>query len=132
MSVSLPGPVQAVFDATNAGDTAAFLAAFAEDGVIDDWGREFRGHAAIQRWSDGENIGVQATWAPTEVADARRRARGDRHGGRQRLQRPQPLHLPYGRRTRHPDDDPRLTRARPWARDAAPVAGPPRAGPPPR
>jgi len=67
MTVSLPGPVQAVFDATNAGDTEAFLAAFADDGVVDDWGREFRGHAEIKRWSDGENIGVRATWAPTEV-----------------------------------------------------------------
>jgi hypothetical protein len=67
MTVPLPAPVQAVFDATNAGDTQAFLAAFTTDGVVDDWGREFRGHDAIRRWSDGENIGVQATWDPTEV-----------------------------------------------------------------
>jgi hypothetical protein len=68
MTVSLPAPVQAVFDATNAGDTPAFLAAFAADGVVDDWGREFRGHAEIQRWSDGENIGVKATWTPAEIS----------------------------------------------------------------
>ena len=55
MTVSLPAPVQAVFDATNAGDTAAFLDAFTADGVVDDWGREFRGHAEIQRWSDGRH-----------------------------------------------------------------------------
>jgi hypothetical protein len=67
MTVSLPAPVQAVFDATNAGDTSAFLAAFTADGVVDDWGREFRGYAEIQRWSDGENIGVQATWTPTGI-----------------------------------------------------------------
>jgi hypothetical protein len=67
MTVTLPAPVQAVFDATNAGDTPAFLAAFAGDGVVDDWGREFRGHEAIQRWSDGENIGVQARLTPTGV-----------------------------------------------------------------
>jgi SnoaL-like domain len=60
MTVPLPAPVQAVFDATNAGDTDAFLAAFARDGVVDDWGREFHGQEAIRRWSDTENIGVQA------------------------------------------------------------------------
>jgi hypothetical protein len=67
MTTSLPAPVRAVFDATNAGDTAAFLAAFAADGVVDDWGREFRGHEAIRQWSDGENIGVHATFEVTEV-----------------------------------------------------------------
>ena len=70
MTVNLPAPVQAVFDATNAGDTAAFLDAFTADGVVDDWGREFRGHAEIQRWSDGENIGVKATWTPTAITSA--------------------------------------------------------------
>jgi hypothetical protein len=67
MTTSLPAPVQAVFDATNAGDTDAFLAAFAADGVVDDWGREFHGHEAIKGWSDNENIGVQAHF---DVVDA--------------------------------------------------------------
>jgi hypothetical protein len=67
MTVSLPAPVQAVFDATNAGDTDAFLAAFGPGGVVDDWGREFHGHEAIKGWSDNENIGVQARF---EVLDA--------------------------------------------------------------
>ena len=67
MSVLLPAPVQAVFDATNAGDTEAFLAAFAADGVVDDWGRQFHGHEAIRRWSDGENIGVHARFQVTGV-----------------------------------------------------------------
>ncbi len=55
MTVHLPAPVRAVFAATNAGDTAAFLAAFTDDGLVDDWGREFHGHAAIARWNDGEH-----------------------------------------------------------------------------
>lgn len=67
MSLSLPAPVQAVFDATNAKDTAAFLAAFAPDGVVDDWGREFHGREAIRGWSDAENIGVGSTFEVTEV-----------------------------------------------------------------
>jgi ketosteroid isomerase-like protein len=69
MSVPLPAPVRAVFDATNAGDTEAFLAAFAADAVIDDWGREFQGHEAIRRWSDSENIGVHAIFEVTDVAE---------------------------------------------------------------
>ena len=67
MSVPLPAPVQAIFDATNAGDTEAFLGSFTADGVVDDWGREFRGREAIKGWSDGENIGVQARLTPTAV-----------------------------------------------------------------
>jgi hypothetical protein len=67
MTVSLPTPVQAVFAATNAGDTDAFLDAFTADGVVDDWGREFHGREAIKGWSDGENIGVHAALTPTAV-----------------------------------------------------------------
>ena len=67
MSVPLPAPVQAVFDATNADDTDAFLDSFTADGVVDDWGREFHGREAIKGWSDGENIGVRARLTPTAV-----------------------------------------------------------------
>ena len=58
MSTDLPPPVQAIVEAANRGDTAAFLAAFTSNGVVDDWGREFRGAAEISSWSDGEFIGV--------------------------------------------------------------------------
>lgn len=61
----LPAPVREAFDATNAGDLGRFLAAFAPDGVIDDWGREFRGHEAIAGWSREESIGVQQTFVVT-------------------------------------------------------------------
>jgi hypothetical protein len=50
--------VQALVDAANSGDPAAFLAAFTADGVVDDWGREFRGASEIRSWSDAEFIGV--------------------------------------------------------------------------
>jgi hypothetical protein len=58
VSTDLPRPVQAIVDAANRGDTAAFLAAFTSDGVVDDWGREFRGATEIASWSDAEFIGV--------------------------------------------------------------------------
>ncbi|ROZ85477.1 nuclear transport factor 2 family protein [Gordonia sp. OPL2] len=62
-----PAPVQRLLDAVNAGDTSAFLAAFTDDGYVDDWGRVFTGGDAIKGWSDSELIGKQATLAPTTV-----------------------------------------------------------------
>ncbi len=62
-------PIQALLDAANAHDTDAFLACFPDDGVVDDWGREFRGADAIRGWSDGEFIGVDVTLAVTAVEE---------------------------------------------------------------
>jgi len=57
----MPIPVAAALEAASAGATEDFLAAFAQDGAVDDWGREFRGHEAIRRWSDAEFIGKEVT-----------------------------------------------------------------------
>jgi hypothetical protein len=54
-------------DAANRGDSAAFVACFAPSGVVDDWGREFRGAAEIEGWSDGEFIGVDVSLEVEEV-----------------------------------------------------------------
>jgi SnoaL-like domain len=54
---SAPAPVAKLLQAANANDTEAFLATFADDGVVDDWGREFVGTDAIRGWSDREFIG---------------------------------------------------------------------------
>ena len=51
--------VQAMIDATNRGDSAAFLKAFAENAVLEDWGRTFSGKAEIAKWNSDENIGTQ-------------------------------------------------------------------------
>jgi hypothetical protein len=64
---SIPQPVAAALEAANDHDTDAFLACFTEDGVVDDWGREFRGAAGIRQWSDAEFIGVAVTLSVTEV-----------------------------------------------------------------
>jgi hypothetical protein len=56
----LPEGVRRVLEATNAGDGDAFVAAFPDDGVVDDWGRTFRGRAEIARWDAAENTGVGA------------------------------------------------------------------------
>ena len=44
-------------DATNAGDHAAFVAAFTEDAYLQDWGRTFRGHDGVASWDGTDNIG---------------------------------------------------------------------------
>jgi hypothetical protein len=63
----LPTPVAAALAAANAHDADAWLATFADDGVVDDWGREFRGADAIRGWSDKEFIGVAVTLDVTGV-----------------------------------------------------------------
>ncbi|MEW1864906.1 nuclear transport factor 2 family protein [Streptomyces sp. NBC_00669] len=57
----LPIPIAAALEAASAGNTEDFLAAFAPDGAVDDWGRIFRGHDAVREWSDAEFIGKQVT-----------------------------------------------------------------------
>jgi hypothetical protein len=56
----LEPPIRAMLDATNRGDSDAFLAAFADDAVLDDWGRTFTGHEEIAGWNARENIGVNS------------------------------------------------------------------------
>jgi hypothetical protein len=67
VSTHLPLPVQVIVDAANRGDTAALLAAFTADGVVDDWGREFRGASEIASWSDSEFIGVAVELSVVDV-----------------------------------------------------------------
>jgi hypothetical protein len=63
----LPEPVAAALNAANANDIAAFLACFTPDGLVDDWGREFRGPDEIRAWSDREFIGVNVSLDVTDV-----------------------------------------------------------------
>jgi hypothetical protein len=56
----LPSAIRQVFEATNAKDSGRFLAAFAPDALLDDWGRSFAGHKAIAKWNAAENIGVDS------------------------------------------------------------------------
>ena len=67
MSQEIPAAVQRALDAIDALDNDAFVAAFAADGYVNDWGREFRGHDRIRTWSTNELIGKQATFTNTEV-----------------------------------------------------------------
>lgn len=57
---SIPSPVQALVDAINTADTETFVAAFTDDGVVDDWGRILRGPDGIRSWADTDAIGQGA------------------------------------------------------------------------
>ena len=63
----LPPEVARLLDATNSEDRTAFLDAFTDDGVVDDWGRRFAGRERIAEWDAGENIGVHSRIAATSV-----------------------------------------------------------------
>ena len=63
----LEPPIAAMLDATNRGDHDGFLAAFADDAVLEDWGRTFSGKDAIATWDRNENTGVQSRIEATSV-----------------------------------------------------------------
>lgn len=63
----LPSPVREFVAAVNAHDEEGFLGAFPEDGVVDDWGREFVGRDRIKSWSDVEFIGANGTMDVQQV-----------------------------------------------------------------
>jgi hypothetical protein len=68
MTEEIPAAVQRVLTAIDEQDNDAFVAAFAPDGYVDDWGRQFRGPDRIRAWSENELIGKRATFTGTSVS----------------------------------------------------------------
>ncbi|WP_413336603.1 nuclear transport factor 2 family protein [Brevibacterium sp. GP-SGM9] len=64
---TIPEPIASLLEHINAHDEQAFLDAFTDDGVVDDWGRTFTGREQIKAWSDEEFIGSRGTLAVEEV-----------------------------------------------------------------
>ncbi|GAA2090265.1 hypothetical protein GCM10009840_31570 [Pseudolysinimonas kribbensis] len=64
-----PAPVQRMVEATNAADSDAFVACFAPDAYLEDWGRGFHGREGVAAWDRTDNIGVHMHF---EVDAARR------------------------------------------------------------
>ncbi len=58
MAVDIPPAVDAVIAAINRGDSDAFLAAFADDGAVDDSGSIYSGYHEIAEWNAREFIGA--------------------------------------------------------------------------
>jgi hypothetical protein len=68
-TTTLPETAAAYIQATNNHDAAAYLALFADDALVNDAGRTFRGIAAIKAWSDREIFDAQVTLEVLDVAD---------------------------------------------------------------
>ena len=57
---SAPTPVEAFVKAINDADTDAFVALFAPDGLVDDWGTFYRGRDRVRDWAGSDAIGAGA------------------------------------------------------------------------
>ncbi len=64
-----PVAVRRMIEATNAGDSDAFVDAFTDDAYLEDWGREFHGRAGVARWNESDNIGRNAHFEATGTVE---------------------------------------------------------------
>jgi hypothetical protein len=69
MVTQLPPSAAAYVQAINGHAAAAFIDLFADDAVVDDVGRQFRGPAAIKEWSDREVFAPLVTLEVLGVSD---------------------------------------------------------------
>jgi len=70
----LPPLIEAYVRATNNHDRASYMALFAEDAIVEDIGREFRGHDAIREWSNHEVFGADVTLDVLDFTNKNREA----------------------------------------------------------
>jgi hypothetical protein len=63
----LPAAIRQFVEATNEGDSEAFVDAFTDDASLDDWGRKFHGRDRIAEWNRTDNIGVRSHFEVVEV-----------------------------------------------------------------
>ena len=68
MTIKLPAPIAAFFDAENRNDAKALSETFAEDGVVLDEGHVIQGFAAIRHWLADTRKRYQHTVEPLESA----------------------------------------------------------------
>lgn len=60
MTTELPDAISRFIEATNSGNTPAFLESFAVDAFLSDWGRDFIGREQIAQWNQTDNIGQKS------------------------------------------------------------------------
>lgn len=67
--MTLPRPVETYIQAINARDADAFQSSFADEAVVKDVGREFRGISAIKEWAAQEIFAVNVTLDVIEAVE---------------------------------------------------------------
>jgi ketosteroid isomerase-like protein len=68
-TTKLPGVIQSFIKATNEHDAGAFISTFADDALVNDAARNFRGKDSIKLWSDKEIIGDKVTLEIDEIIE---------------------------------------------------------------
>jgi ketosteroid isomerase-like protein len=63
----IPELVRNMRDTVNRGDAEGYLALFAPDAVVDDWGSRYEGLAAIRAWSQREQIDAKGHLTVTRL-----------------------------------------------------------------
>ena len=58
--IDVPLPIRRFIEATNAGDSDAFVEAFSPDAYLEDWGRGFHGQDGARSWDASDNIGKRS------------------------------------------------------------------------
>jgi hypothetical protein len=66
---SLPNVLKDFMKATNEHDGEAFIEAFANDAMVNDFARNFWGKEEIKKWSDKEMIGDKVTMQAEEIIE---------------------------------------------------------------
>ena len=66
--MATPEPIRRFVEATNEGDTEAFLGTFTANASLTDWGRSFHGREQIARWNQSDNIGVKSNLRIVRIA----------------------------------------------------------------
>lgn len=69
--MATPEPIRRFVEATNEGDTEAFLGTFTADASLTDWGRSFHGREQIAHWNQSDNIGVNSSLRIVRIAEAK-------------------------------------------------------------
>lgn len=67
--MATPEPIRRFVDATNEGDTEAFLGTFTANASLTDWGRSFHGREQIARWNQSDNIGVKSNLRIVRISE---------------------------------------------------------------
>ncbi len=66
--IEAPAAIHSFITATNSENSEAFVAAFTEDAVLDDWGNIYSGSEGIAKWNRTDNIGKHSRFELVSIS----------------------------------------------------------------